>query len=298
VLDLLNRTAAYLKDRRIESPRASAEILLAHVLQMERIDLYVRFDQPVTPEELARFREAVARRGKGEPAAYIVGNKEFFGIPFSVSPDVLIPRPETEHLVDAALQRLAHVRDKNGAGMRVLDMGTGSGAIAVALAAHAPDAAIVASDISAAALEIARQNAVRQGLDHRIEWVCGAWFSPFKEAGRPFHMIVSNPPYVPSHAIAGLQPEIAFEPRQALDGGPDGLDAVRHILFNAAAFLAPGGVLLVEIGFDQKPAVTASAGTCRMYREPVFIRDYSGHDRVVCLEKKWSPPALKGGAPR
>ncbi|MBW2132903.1 MAG: peptide chain release factor N(5)-glutamine methyltransferase [Deltaproteobacteria bacterium] len=286
VLDLLNRTTAYLKDRRIESPRASAEILLAHVLKLERIDLYVRFDQPVTPEELARFREAVVRRGKGEPAAYIVGVKEFFGIPFSVSPDVLIPRPETEHLVDAALQRLAHVREKSGAGIRVLDLGTGSGAIAVALAAHAPDATVFASDMSAAALEIARQNAVRQGLDHRIEWVCGAWFSPFKEAGRPFHMIVSNPPYVPSQAIAGLQPEIAFEPRQALDGGPDGLAAVRHILFNAGAFLTPGGVLLVEIGFDQKSAVTALAGTCRMYREPVFIRDYSGHDRVVCLEKR------------
>ncbi len=285
VLGLLNKAGAYLKARRVESPRASAEILLAHVLELERIALYVRYDQPVTAEELDRFREAVSRRAKGEPAAYIVGTKEFFGMPFSVNRDVLIPRPETEHLVEAALKRLQGPAGPEGRWKRVLDLGTGSGAIAIALAMHAEKASLFASDASFSALRLARQNAKRHGLGDRIRFICGKWFSPFRGTGCAFDVILSNPPYVPGDSIPGLQPEIGYEPRQALDGGPDGLDALRRILLEAFAFMAPGGVLLMEIGFDQKSALEALIEKTGRYKNPFFIKDYSGLYRVVSLDK-------------
>jgi len=286
VLELLNRTSAFFKDGCIESPRASAEILLSHILGLERIDLYVHYDQPVTADELARFKEAVSRRAGGEPAAYIVGSKEFYGIKFSVSRDVLIPRPETEHLVDAALKWLSGPGDEIGQAACVLDLGTGSGAIAIALAVHTHKASVFASDISLPTLRMARQNAENQGVKDRIQLLCGDWFLPFKETGEAFDAIVSNPPYVRSAVIVKLQPEIGYEPRRALDGGADGLEAVRLILLQAHAFLKPGGVLLVEIGFDQRTDVETFAKESGNYNDPIFISDYSGWDRIVFLKKR------------
>ncbi len=283
---LLNRTSVFFKEGLIESPRASAEILLSHILGLERIDLYVRYDQPVTADELARFKEAVSRRAGGEPAAYIVGSKEFYGMDFSVSRDVLIPRPETEHLVDAALKWLSGPGDEIGQGARVLDLGTGSGAIAIALAVHTQKASVFASDVSLPTLRVARQNAENQGVKDRIQFVCGDWFLPFRETGESFDAIVSNPPYVRSVVMEKLQPEIGYEPRRALDGGADGLEAVRLILLQAHASLKPGGVLLVEIGFDQRTDVKTLAKESGKYNDPLFIRDYNGWDRIVFLEKR------------
>ncbi len=286
VLGLLKKASAYLKDRGVESPRASAEILLAHVLQLERIGLYLHYDQPVTAEEQARFRAAVLRRLKGEPVAYIVGVKEFWDLPFRVTPDVLIPRPETEHLVETALTWLSGQEKSNRSMLRVLDLGTGSGVLAVTLARHARRVSLFASDASFAAVRVARRNARDCGVDDRIRFVCGDWLLPFKAPACAFDAVVTNPPYVRSGEIPKLQQEIACEPRLALDGGADGLDAVRRILLEAHAFLRPGGVLMMEIGFDQKGAVEALAQSRPQYRTPRFVKDYKGRDRVVILEKE------------
>ncbi len=282
VFKLIAWTEAYFARHRIDSPRLTAEILLGFCLGVRRLDLYLQHDRPMEKQELARFRSLVQRRKKREPVAYITGEKGFFESSFKVAPGVLIPRPDTETLVTVTLDLLATAPDRP---KTVLELGVGSGAIVVSLAKADPENRYFAGDISGAALDAAQKNAGREGVG-QIHFFKGTWFAPL--AARPFFdVIVSNPPYIPTKDIFGLMPEIKdHEPMIALDGGPDGLDCIRRILAQACEYLVPGGDLVLEMGFDQKPGIIAAADTCPGYEPVEFIRDLAGHDRVVHLKKK------------
>lgn len=285
ILRVILWAAAYLKERGIESPRSAAEILLAHALRTDRVQLYVHHDKPLEKTELAAFKELIRRRVRREPVAYIVGRKGFWTLDLAVGPEVLIPRPETECLVEAALALLAKVPAECCA--RVLDLGTGSGAIVLALAAEAVRHRYFASDLSAAALTTARRNAHAVGVEGRVEFFAADWFSALRQGGAPFDLIVSNPPYVVRSTLAELQAEIVrHEPRLALDGGRDGLTSYRAIIGAADSHLAPGGALLLEIGSDQREAVQRIAAQAGGYGEVQCMADYAGRDRVVVLRKK------------
>ena len=283
ILKLLQWTASYFTSRSIENPRAAAEILLAHVLQVERVDLYMRHDQPLNAAELERFKELIRRRAAGEPVAYIVGSREFWSMDFAVTPAALIPRPETECLVEAALQRL----EGAGQGRSVLELGTGCGAVILALAAQKPQHAFFASDVSPAALAVARKNADTHGLETSVRFFCGSWLDPLQNRSARLDMIVSNPPYIRRSSIDRLQVEIRrFEPLTALDGGEDGLRCLEAIIAAAAGCLKPGGHLLLEIGHDQKEAVAEIIDRAGGYEDVTFTRDYGGCDRVVGMRRK------------
>lgn len=227
-----------------------AELLLQHALKKARAWLYAHSDAIADADVSARFRELLARRVHGEPLAYIIGRREFFSLDLVVSPAVLIPRPETELLVELALQRIPH-----DASVDVADLGTGSGAIALAVARERPRARVLAIDASAAALAVARENAQRLGLD-RIEFARGDWFEPL--ADRSFDVIFSNPPYIADTDPHLARGDLRFEPRSALASGHDGFDAIRTIVGGAPPHLRPGGWLLFEHGFDQGAAARAS----------------------------------------
>ena len=280
VLKLLQWTTTYFTSRSIENPRAAAEILLARVLQLERVELYVRHDQPLNAGELARFKELIQRRAAGEPVAYIVGHREFWAMDFAVTPDVLIPRPETECLVEAALQRLENAAP----GRHILDLGTGCGAVVLSLAARAPQHQFFASDVSQAALAVAVRNAGAHNLEENVRFFCGSWLEAVQNRSAGLDMIVSNPPYIRRSAIDHLQVEIRrFEPLMALDGGEDGLRCLEQIIAAAGSSLNADGSLLLEIGYDQKEAVAAMVDRIGGYVDLSFRKDYSGHDRVACL---------------
>lgn len=290
ILSILKWTTSYLQSHNIESPRASAEVLLAHVLGLKRIDLYIRYDQPLIQDELSRFKTAIRRRMRREPVAYIVGEKEFWSLPMAVTPDVLIPRPETETLVETALALIAPSAGRDsgtGLPVRILELGTGSGAVAVSLAAELRPAFIAASDRSVKALGIAVQNARRLGLDRNLFFFCGDWFSCLRPGMTGFDMILSNPPYIPSAEIDRLQAEVSrYEPRSALDGGADGLGPIRTIIAQAPDYLRPGGHLLLEIGHDQSADVETILRLSGAYAQWDFIRDYGGHLRVASIRRK------------
>jgi len=285
ILGVIQWAAAYLKERGIESPRSAAEILLAHALQTDRVQLYVHHDKPLEKAELAVFKELIRRRVRREPVAYILGRKGFWTLDLAVGPEVLIPRPETERLVEAALAVLVKVPE--GRCARVLDLGTGSGAVVLALAAEAGRHRYFASDLSTAAVATARRNARAAGVGGRVEFFAADWFSAIKRRCEPFDVIVSNPPYVTRSALTELQPEIVrHEPHLALDGGPDGLNSYRAIIGAAGSHLAPGGALLLEIGSDQREAVLRIAAQAGGYDDARCVADYAGRDRVVALRKK------------
>src|SRR5690606_29633864 len=229
-------------------------------------------ERTLEPAAVERFRAAIARRAAGEPLSYLLGRKEFYGLELETTSAVLVPRPETELLVELALERLPA-----GEARSVLDLGTGSGAIALAIKHERPDAAVTAVDASAAALEVARRNARRHGL--AVRFVESDWFAAL--GGERFDLIVSNPPYVQAGdpALAGA---LRFEPRAALAAGADGLDAFRALLDGAAAHLAPGGALLFEHGHDQQAALAALART-HGFEPAALHRDASGHDRAIVL---------------
>ncbi|MCE9631667.1 MAG: peptide chain release factor N(5)-glutamine methyltransferase [Planctomycetia bacterium] len=273
---LLTWTTDWLGARHSDSPRLDAEVLLAHVRGCPRIALYTAFGTPVSEQERSRFRELVKRRGEGEPVAYLVGSREFFSLPFTVTKDVLVPRPETEGLVVRAIDLC-----KAAAAPRIIDIGTGSGAIAVTLAKHLPKASIVATDISPAALVLARANAEHHGVADRVEFVeCDLMSDP--RAAGPWDVIVSNPPYVREDEFEALPRDVRLhEPRTALVSGPTGVEVVERLAAAAPAALAPGGWLLVEIG----PAVAEAAEKVIKHQPSLMpeptLKDMAGMPRIV-----------------
>lgn len=284
IASLLGWTTTYFQQHEIDSPRATAEILLAHGLGLRRIDLYLRYDQPLNPDELARFKTLVRRRMAREPVAYITGVKEFWSLELRVTPDVLIPRPETECLVEAALAQARAMPPSRP--LRILDLCTGSGAIIIALATQRPDDCLIASDVSPEAIAVARENTRRHGLDDRIHLVAADWLSAFGFQKQPFDLIVSNPPYIDAEAFKTLQPEVRdHEPRRALDGRHGGLMCLERILNDAHRFLKADGYLLLEIGHDQRARLETMIRSSGRYDDPVFSRDYGGFDRVVQMRR-------------
>lgn len=274
VLDWTRRDFAA---RGILSPRLDAELLVAHALKLGRVDLYVRYDQPLTPAELSAIRQVIERRRRREPVAYILGEREFYGRSFTVDPRVLVPRPETEGVVEAALQHLPPARQ--GAPLRILDVGTGSGAIAVTLAAERPDVTVFAVDVSPEAAEVARTNAERWKVSDRVTVLVGELYQPVK--GKLFHAIVSNPPYLRSAEIETLMPDVRdFEPRLALDGGPTGEAVVAPLILQAREYLEPDGFLVVELSHDQAARARQLAQQAGFGQIEVR-KDLAGIERVL-----------------
>jgi release factor glutamine methyltransferase len=268
--------AADFRERGFDRPRLEAELLLAHVLRCPRLDLYTGHDRPLGAAELAAFREAVARRRGGEPAAYITGTRGFWSIDLAVGPDVLVPRPETELLVETFLAR--------STASRVLDLGCGSGCVGLALLHERAGLRVDAVDVSAAACAVARGNAERLGLLDRFTVLEGDLFAALGPEAR-YGAIVSNPPYVTDGEIGGLVPEVRREPRLALAGGADGLDVVRRILRAAPRWLEPGGLLLLELDPRQTGEVATELGPALFGSAGEILCDLAGFERVVVFRR-------------
>jgi release factor glutamine methyltransferase len=274
------------RKRNNPSPRLDAELLLTNALGIDRVRLVMESERCLNDAELGLYRSLIQRRRAGEPVAYILGRREFYGISLAVDRRALVPRPDTETLVDVALAR-TRVRSMYG---RALDLCTGSGCVAVAFARSRPTWRVTASDVSAEAVALAWENALRHGVAFSVRVLEGDLFAPFTD--ERFELITANPPYIPSPEIAELVPDIRdFEPRVALDGGPDGLDLLRAVVCGASEHLEPGGVLAVEIGHDQAARVEElfeRAGFSEVQRR----RDYGDRDRVVSatFERPRGPP--------
>ena len=307
-------TTSRFEERGLPTPRLDAEVLTAHALSLPRLQLYVQFDRPLLPDELAAIRESVKRRQAGESVAYVIGKKEFWGLDFAVDARVLVPRPDTETLIDEALERVgraprarvapravearpaaaaeaadAYPTDAANAepaappppsarpAPRIADVGTGSGAIAVTLAKERPDAVVFAVDVSPDALAVARANALRHAV--AVTFLEGDLEVPLQPHA-PFDLIAANLPYVPSRDLPGLPPEVRAEPARALDGGADGLALVRRLVAAAPALLAPGGALVLEIGAGQAPETARLCGAAGLADVRVR-RDLGAVERVV-----------------
>lgn len=285
---LLEWTSAFFTRKHLDSPRLSAEMLLSHVLGIPRIGLYTNYERVVGDEKLAGFRDLVKRAGEDEPIAYLTGRAPFFNLEFEVSRDVLIPRADTETLVENVLQ-LARMTS----GMespRVLDLCTGSGCIAAAIAHHLRSANVVATDVSPAAADVARRNLDRLELSNRVSVLCGDLFSPLEalvERSQPFDLIVSNPPYIPTRELAELDRSVRdYEPHVALDGGEDGLDFHRRILEQAPGRLRPAGMMFLEIAFNQGAAAMEIAAVNQNFCNARIIKDNAGRDRVLTMHRR------------
>lgn len=305
---ILKWTEQYFKDKGIESPRLDAEVLLAHVLEKQRIYLYVHFDEPLQPAELAAYREMVKQRVLRVPVAQILGEKEFMGLTFKVTADTLVPRPDTEILVQAAVERLkamkgeakapedealadgeeassAADRDEAAADvsqepLRIADIGTGSGAICLSVLRYLAGTVADTVDISPAARAVAEENAASLGLQDRVTFHTGDLLQPL--VGMTFAAILSNPPYIPEADIATLAPEVRLkEPHTALSGGRDGLDFYRRLAKEAPAMLVPGGFMAFEVGIHQAEPVAALAKANPLIARTEILPDYAGIDRVV-----------------
>jgi release factor glutamine methyltransferase len=271
VLKVLDWTKGYLAEKGVENARLESEWLLCQALGLDRVGLYVNFDRPLSGAELAAVRGMVGRRARREPLQYILGTQEFAGLEFDVAPAALIPRHDTEVLVAEAVRR-------GGGARRILDIGVGSGCIAVALARRLPDAELYGVERSPAALALAERNIEKHGV--RVTLFEGSLFEPFP--GQRFDMVVSNPPYIPTGDLEGLQSEVRdFEPREALDGGADGLDFYRLIIPAAPDYLTSKGLLLFEVGIDQAEDVLALFARTGRFGELFTAKDPAGIERVV-----------------
>ena len=280
ISEAIRQTEQILKKGNIESARLEAEILLANVLKVDRIYLYVHSDEVLTNSQFKLYNEFIQRRLSHEPTAYIIGHREFMGLDFIVTKDVLIPRPDTEILVETVIERLKDMESE----IKIVDIGTGSGAIAISLAKFLPNAHVDAIDISEAAIKIAKLNARMHDITEQINFYVENFFRmlPLTHpvSSKNFTAIVSNPPYIPSDVIDTLEPEVAkYEPRIALDGGDDGLNFYRRLIDESPKFLNYDGFLAVEIGYDQAQAVTRLAKEYFTHIE--VIKDLSQNDRVV-----------------
>jgi len=284
LLRLINWTKDFLARSEVDSPRLAAEVLLAHVLGCPRMALYTQFSQVASEAQRGAFRGLVKRAADHEPVAYLVGHRDFYSLAVTVTSDVLIPRPETELLVDKAIE---HLRSPGRRGT-CWDICTGSGAVAVAVAVNVPDATVLATDISEAAADVARQNALKHGVAERVQvdvtdllaWPAG------RGGGETFDVITANPPYVTEAEMAQLPPEVAHEPAAALVGGADGLDVIRRILADAPGVLAPGGLLAMEIGHNQAEAVWDLVTRIDRYEHAEFVRDAAGIERALVAHMK------------
>ena len=278
VLEAIQKSADFLGKKGIESPRLQVELLLAHLLKMPRMKLYLNFERVLTPSETDALRELVKRRGQREPLQHIVGSTSFCGFEITVNRHALVPRPETELLAEEGWKFLGE--NKTAA----LDFGTGTGCISIALATKCPNAKINATDVSADALTLAKQNAEQNKVAERIEFLQGDGFAALS-ADSKFDLIMSNPPYIPSAEIETLQPEVRdFDPRAALDGGADGLDFYRILAAKAKAFLKPDGKIMLEFGDGQAEAI------CTIFQNEKWIveavkEDYSQRARILIAKK-------------
>jgi release factor glutamine methyltransferase len=273
---LLEWTTQFLTQKGSESPRLDAQVLLAHVLHCKRIDLYTRHGEEPSADARQQFRELIRQRVEGCPVAYLVGRKEFYSLEFEVNRDVLIPRADSETAVGECL-RLA----KGMPEPHVLDIGTGSGNLAIAIAYHHKSSSVTAIDISPASLAVARRNAEKNGVDARVRFLEGDLFAPLS-ADERFDFIVSNPPYIPHADIAGLAAGVRdYEPHLALDGGPDGFVVFDRLIAGAASHLKPGGYLIVEIGSPQEAPARQRLEQHGGYELAATVRDSAGHPRVL-----------------
>lgn len=281
---LLNWINEYLTNKGIESPRLSAEILLSGVLGLKRIELYTQFDKTVAAEQLDKLRDLVRRAGQQEPVAYLVGKTEFYSMELNITSACMIPRPETELLVERAIEFL---RTRHGTQF-VCDLCTGSGCIAVAIGKNFPDARIIATDICDEALAIADENIKKHQLKNKITLLCGDLFDPIISGldVEKFDLIVCNPPYVSSAEYEKLDKNVKdYEPRKALFAGIDGLDIYRRIIEKADEFLKPDAALMMEIGYAQGPAVKELLEQTGVYNEIKIEKDFHNNDRIVSTKK-------------
>ena len=286
---LLDWTARFLAQKGSEFPRLDTEVLLAHALGCKRIELYTRYEEPAADDARARFKELIRKRVEGCPVAYLVGRKEFFALPLEVGPAVLIPRPETEFVVLECL-RLA----KEMTAPTILDIGTGSGNIPVAIAKQHKTAVITAVDLSQEALEVAQRNALKQSVAERIRFLHGDLFAAIP-SGERFDFVLSNPPYIAQEDMASLPVGVReYEPHLALNGGPGGFTVFDRLVDQARDYLKPGGYLIVEIGAPQEVRAREKIASFSGYELGKTLPDGSGHPRVV--RAKWVPTAGEASA--
>ena len=279
VLEVIQKSAEFLTKREVEAPRLQAELLLAHVLKLPRMKLYLNFERALSAAEADAMREFVKRRAAREPLQHILGSTSFCGFEIAVSRHVLVPRPETELLAELGWQFLAET-----SAPKALDFGTGSGCIAIALAAKCPAAQVAALEVSPEALVVARQNAAHNEVAARVEFIAGNGFSALPAESR-FDLIISNPPYIPTAEIETLQPEVRdFDPRGALDGGADGLDFYRMLAAEAAAGLKPGGKIMLEFGDGQADEIKKIFAAQNWIVEAVR-EDYSQRQRILIARR-------------
>ena len=278
VLEVIQRSTEFLSKKGVDSPRLQTELLLAHLLGLPRMQLYLNFERQLSQIELDHFRELIKRRSQREPLQHIVGSTSFCGLEIAVNRHVLIPRPETELLAEHGWKFLGGLDRQSTA----LDLGTGSGCLAITLAIHCPTAQIFATDISADALEVAKQNTVRHGVPDRIHFFQGNAFAAL-ESPTSFDLIISNPPYIPTAEISTLQIEVRdYDPRSALDGGPDGLAFYRRIAAEAAPFLEAGGKIMLEFGDGQAQPVRKIFEAQKWIVEAI-LEDYTQRARIIIV---------------
>lgn len=286
VKSLLEVSEGYLKERHIEAPRLTAEVLLAHQLGIERIQLYLNFDKPLTKHEVDGYRRLVKRRVNHEPTQYITGVQEFWSLEMKVDHHVLIPRPESEVIVETAIEKLSQSSSISKKVLNILEIGTGSGAISIALAKELSNVSIYASDISSDALRTAASNAERHNVSEKIKFIKGDLFPSIKDRAGPFDMIVSNPPYVSREDFLTLAPEIRdHEPKLALDGGKKGLYFIDKIIRNGAEYLQSGGWLIIEMSPEQTVEALLIIEKTGLYSKAGRITDYSGLYRLTAAQK-------------
>jgi len=293
VSEILHKASQYLKKRGIPEPRIDAEVLLAHVLKIERLEIYLNLDCQLAEKQLSAYEELIERRAEREPVAFIVGYKEFMGLKFFVDKNVLIPRPETEILVENVIRKASDIKKSRSYGcsrdnsLVIVDLCTGSGNIAISLAKNIPSCKIYATDISEGAIQVARKNANFHNVEGRVEFLLGNLFSPLEELNSNLSadFVVSNPPYVKTSDLATLQPEIKKEPVCALEGGNEGLNFYQRIIPEALKYLVDGGYLVMEIGDRQGKEVMDLFKKEKQLCQFQLVTDYAGLDRVVMAQK-------------
>jgi len=286
IKNLLKVTTGYLQEKQIENPRMTAEVLLAHQLNIDRVTLYINFDQPLNESEISGYRSLIKRRIQREPLQYITGVQEFWSLDFIVNPQVLIPRPESELLVELAINQLKPPNAFEDHPPKILDLGTGCGALAISLAKEVQEAKIWATDISSGALKLANLNAKKHGVADRIKFKHGDLWNPLINQEITFDIIISNPPYIACEEYNDLPPEIRdYEPRSALDGKGDGMYYIEKILKGGLHFLNTGGLILLEMAPDQTNEALSLIGQIKGYGESSRIKDYSHRYRVVMAQR-------------